>query len=67
VSGDAGFIDSVYRLTVEGVLVVNGTPTSAAHWVEGVSTVTVTDGRLTIRSGSGSVNNKICFVEVTAK
>jgi hypothetical protein len=67
VSGDAGFIDSVYRLTVEGVLVVNGTPTSAAHWVEGASTVTVTDGRLTIRSGSGGVNNKICFVDVTPR
>jgi glucose/arabinose dehydrogenase len=67
VSGDADFIDSVYRVTVEGVLVVNGTPSTAAHWIEGTSTVTVTDGRLTIRSGSGGVNNKICFVDVTPK
>ena len=67
VSGDAGFTDSVYRMTVEGVLVVNGTPTSGAPWVEGTSTITVTDGRLTIRSGSGATNNKICFVEVTPR
>jgi glucose/arabinose dehydrogenase len=67
VSGDAAYTDSVYRVTAEGVLVVSGTPTSAAPWVDGTSTVTVSDGRLTIRSGSGGVNNKICFVEVTAR
>jgi glucose/arabinose dehydrogenase len=67
VAGDAGFFDSVYRLTVEGVLVVSGTPSSAVHWIEGTSTVTVSDGRLTIRSGSGGVNNKICFVDVTPR
>jgi hypothetical protein len=27
--------------------------------------VTVTDGRLTIRSGAGASNNKICFVEIS--
>jgi glucose/arabinose dehydrogenase len=67
VSGDAAFFDSVYRITAEGLLVVNGTPTSGGRWVEGVSTVTVTDGRLTLRSGSGAVNNKVCFVEVTPR
>ena len=29
--------------------------------------MTVTDGRLTIRSGAGASNNKICFVEITAQ
>lgn len=67
VAGDAGYADSVYRLTVEGVLVASGTPTPAALWVEGTSTITVVDGRLTIRSGSGATNNKICFVEVTPR
>ncbi len=65
VSGDAGFFDSVFRTTVEGVLTVNGTPTISTRWIEGTSTVTVSDGRLTIRSGSGASNNKICFVEIT--
>jgi hypothetical protein len=65
VSGDAGYYDSVFRTSVEGVLTVNGTPTSAARWVEGTSTVTVTDGRLTLRSAAGASNNKVCFIEIT--
>ncbi len=64
VSGDASNFDSVFRTTVEGVLTVTGTPTTSTRWIEGTSTVTVTDGRLTIRSGAGSANNKICFVEI---
>jgi glucose/arabinose dehydrogenase len=65
VSGDASNIDGVFRTTVEGVLTVTGTPTTTTRWLEGTSTVTVTDGRLTIRSGAGASNNKICFVEIT--
>jgi glucose/arabinose dehydrogenase len=65
VSGDADFFDGVFRTTAEGVLVVNGAPTTTARWVEGTATVTVTDGRLTLRSGGGAVNNKICFVDIT--
>jgi glucose/arabinose dehydrogenase len=67
VSGDASNFDSVFRTNVEGVLTVNGTPTTSTRWIEGTSTVTVTDGRLTIRSASGASNNKICFVEITAQ
>ena len=67
VSGDASNFDSVFRTTAEGVLVVSGTPTTSTRWMEGTSSVTVTDGRLTIRSGAGASNNKICFVEITAQ
>jgi hypothetical protein len=67
VSGDASYFDSVFRTTVEGVLTVSGTPTTSTRWIEGTQTVTVTDGRLTIRSGAGASNNKICFVEITAQ
>jgi glucose/arabinose dehydrogenase len=65
VAGDALHFDSVFRLNAEGVLIVSGTPTTSTRWIDGTGTVTVTDGRLTIRSGSGASNNKICFVEVT--
>jgi glucose/arabinose dehydrogenase len=65
VSGDATNFDSVFRVTAEGVLIVSGTPTTSTRWIEGTGTVTVSDGRLTIRSGTGASNNKICFVEVT--
>jgi len=67
VSGDASYVDSVFRITVEGVLTVSGTPTSSTRWIEGTSTVAVADGRLTIRSGAGASNNKICFVEITSQ
>jgi hypothetical protein len=65
VAGDALHFDSVFRLNAEGVLIVSGTPTTSTRWIEGTGTVSVTDGRLTIRSGSGASNNKICFVEIT--
>lgn len=65
VSGDASYVDSVFRVTAEGVLVVSGTPSTNMRWIEGTATVTVSDGRLTIRSGAGASNNKLCFVEIT--
>jgi glucose/arabinose dehydrogenase len=65
VAGDADHTDSVFRLNVEGVLTVSGTPSGSTRWFEGTSTVTVTDGRLTVSNGSGASNNKICFIEVS--
>jgi uncharacterized repeat protein (TIGR03806 family) len=67
VCGDAGYFDSVYRLTAEGVLIVNGTPTSANRFVEtpaGGAVVIVSDGRLTLRSGVGATNAKLNQVEI---
>jgi glucose/arabinose dehydrogenase/PKD repeat protein len=64
VAGDASHFDSVFRLSVEGVLAVSGTPTSATRWLEGTVTVNVSDGRLTVSNGTGASNNKICFIEV---
>lgn len=67
VAGDAAYFDSAYRMAAEGTLTVNGTPTSATRWIEGTSTVTVGDGRLTITNAAGASNNKICFVVVTPR
>ena len=66
VAGDPVSNNGVYKVAVEGVLTVNGTPTPAARWVEGTATVTVTDGRLTISSSAGASNNKLCFVEIAS-
>jgi len=66
VSGDATASDSNYQIAVEGLLLVSGTPTSEAPWIEGIGTVTVTDGRLTVSNAGGSVNNKICFIELAS-
>jgi hypothetical protein len=64
VAGDPQYFDSVYKINVEGELTVNGTPTSGNRFITGVRTVTVSDGKLTISNASGSVNNKLAFVEV---
>jgi len=53
----------VFKINVEGVLTVNGTPTSATHWIEGTQTVTVNDGKLTVSGANGNDNNKICFID----
>lgn len=66
-SGDAGNFDSVFKTTAEGALIINGTPTTGSRFVEtvtGGATVIVSDGRLTLRSGSGAANNKLNYVEV---
>lgn len=64
-AGDPQYYDSVYRVNAEGVLVVSGTPSTTTRFFQGTQTVNVSDGRLTIASGSGAVNNKINFIEVT--
>src|SRR5262249_61760354 len=64
VAGDPSNIDSVFRIAVEGVLAVSGTPTTANRWIEGTVTVTVADGRLTVGNAGGASNNKINFIEI---
>ena len=64
VSGDANSTNSVYRINVEGVLVVSGTPTSGQRWIEGWRDVVVGDGRLTVTNGAGARNNRINFIDV---
>ncbi|HTD86294.1 MAG TPA: hypothetical protein VK850_06925, partial [Candidatus Binatia bacterium] len=66
VAGDSDRFDSVYRLNVENVLVVSGTPTTSNRWISGSATVAVTDGRLTVSTGTGANNNKICFIDIAA-
>jgi hypothetical protein len=66
VSGDATAFDGTFRLNVEGSLIVDGAPSITSRWVEGIGTIAVNDGRLTVGNAAGSVNNKICFIEITA-
>jgi probable HAF family extracellular repeat protein len=64
VAGDPVNTDSTYRINVEGVAAASGVPTAATHWFEGTVRVTVGDGRLTITNGTGSVNNKLDFIDI---
>jgi hypothetical protein len=65
VAGDPTYYAfAFYKINVEGVLTVNGAPLNKNRWIEGTSTVTVSDGKLTVSNASGSSNNKICFIEI---
>ena len=66
VSGDPSFFDGTYRVNIEGVLGVSGTPTTATRFFDSGNSfqVQVTDGRLTLTNGTGAVNNKMCFIEI---
>ena len=67
VAGDPSYYGSTFAITAEGVLVVTGQTTSTAPWLDGTKTVTITDGRLSIRNGAGATSNKICFLEITPR
>lgn len=64
VCGDPSYFDSTYRLDVEGVRACNAAPTTGARFVEATVTVTVTDGILNITNATGSVNNKLAFLDI---
>ena len=54
-AGDAGFTDSIHRLTVEGVLAIDDfAPTTAELFASNTVEVNVTDGRLTLDATGGS-------------
>jgi|GEM_PF-1471312 len=67
VAGDPDYYDSqhIYKINVEGVLTVNGVPSSSQRWIEGTQTVTVSDGKLTVSNATGSAYNAICFIDIT--
>jgi uncharacterized delta-60 repeat protein len=64
-AGDPDFTDSVYKLSLENNLALEGTPGGDVHWFERSFNVLVTDGRLTLSNAAGSVNNKIAFMHIT--
>jgi fibronectin type 3 domain-containing protein len=65
VAGDPSAINSVYEIAVNGVLAVNGTPTTSSHWISGMVTITVTSGFITVTNATGASNNKIDFIDIT--
>lgn len=66
VAGDPRYYSGVFKINVEDVLLINGTPTVEQPWVAGSGVVNVTDGRLTLTNARGAVNNKLCLLEITA-
>lgn len=65
VAGDPSNFNGVYRINAENLLVVDGTPSTGARFVEGRrADIVVNDGKLTLANASGSSNNKIAFLEI---
>ena len=63
-AGDAGYIDSVFNINVEGQNVINHvTPTNDNKFASGTATVQVTDERLTV-DPLGGQNTKINYIDV---
>jgi glucose/arabinose dehydrogenase len=65
VVGDPAYADVVSKLTVEGLLAINGTTNTSTPWLEATVTVSVNDGRLTLGNLAGSWN-KICYIDISA-
>jgi fibronectin type 3 domain-containing protein len=65
VAGDPTAINSVYEIAVNGVLAVNGTPTTSSDWVSGTVTVSVSNSLITVTNAAGASNNKIDFIDIT--
>jgi uncharacterized delta-60 repeat protein len=66
VAGDAEATDSVHHMSLEGQMVLSGTPTGDVRWFRSTTNVLVTDGRLTLTNAAGAVNNKIAFLDIKA-
>jgi hypothetical protein len=65
VAGDPATFNGNYKINAEGSSILSGTPISSNRWVASAKTITITDGRLTLNNGIGSLSNKLCFVEIT--
>jgi hypothetical protein len=64
IAGDPSYDDSVYRMAVEGSLVIDAIPSASQRWFENSVIVEVSDGRLTLTNATGAQNNKLMAVRV---
>jgi hypothetical protein len=64
VCGDPSNTDQTNTLDVEGTVVTD--PDGQDNFDEYNVTVTVSDGRLTIKAASAGLNAKICFIDITS-
>ncbi len=67
VMGDPNHFDSVFRLDAESAAILSAIPTTGSRWKEASALINVRDGRLTLSNGPGASNNKLCFVDITAR
>jgi carboxypeptidase D len=65
-AGDPAYSTGLYRVAAQGVVLLDGAPSASNRWVEGIGTVVVTDGRLTLSNGPGAMSNRLDYVEISA-
>lgn len=66
-AGDAlSWVNRYYAVDVEGTLALDFQPTRDDRFVEGVVTVTVTDGKLTLSEGEDGHLNNLGFIDIAA-
>jgi hypothetical protein len=63
ITGDPSNTDVVSKLTVNGVLTVNGSNNAGSLWLEGTSTITVTNGLITVAEQAGAYD-KIDAIDI---
>jgi hypothetical protein len=64
IAGDPCCIDAIYHIAAEGMAVVVGQPTNETRWLAGQAQLEVTDGRLSVSSAPGAINNRLTAVEI---
>ena len=65
-AGDPATLDGDYRYNVEGQPLLKGKPYPGFPFIEGITTVQVTDGKLTVTSDPKAKNNRLNSLQVTA-
>ncbi|MGC4034067.1 MAG: kelch repeat-containing protein [Tepidisphaeraceae bacterium] len=66
VAGDPGGANERMAVTAEGEVAVSGITRKAKRYIEGLVTVNVTDGKLTIGTAEWADVNKICYVGIVS-
>ena len=64
VAGDPSAYDSTYKFNLEGVVALDAVPNGNNYWIESTTSVTASDGKLTLSNAAGSANNKIAFLDI---
>lgn len=65
-TGDPTTLDGDYRLNVDGQPLVKGKPYPGFPFIEGIATLRVTDGKLTVASAPRAENNRLCTISIVA-
>ncbi|MDZ4402139.1 PA14 domain-containing protein [Prosthecobacter sp.] len=65
VAGDPTTTDSNHVVTAEGNVILTGTPSTTSRYIEATSTVTISDGTLSLAQGAGGTNTKLCYIDIT--